>query len=196
MNINIEQIFGNDKAEFADKEEFLKYLYNNKSDNIYHIDRFPMLIKNTDKFDQMNMLYQEVLGSKNAKKVFLDIEVKYRNFMNKLWIYNDVLVDFLKPSGLYAPLSKIVEKKYKKYLNILENKNHNGKMFKFTEKNELEFWVQVAMRDAIDVTFYLKNYQIIIIPNYDFIFDIYLNDKEHYQIIRDIAISEGLFLRK
>lgn len=196
MSVNIEQLFNHEPVELPDKEDFLKYLYDNKNDSIYHIDRFPMLIENAKKFDQINVFYQEVLENEIEKRGFLDIELKYRNFMNKLWLYNDVFVNFSKPSGFYAPLPKIVDKEYQEYLSIFENKNYESNMFEISNKREMEFWVQIAIRDVADVTFYLKNYQAIIMPSYDLVFDIYLNNNEYHQIIKNIVASEGLFLRK
>ena len=196
MDINISKLFSGDSIDTSNREEFLKYLYDNKNDSIYHIDRFPTLVENIEKFDQINIFYQEVLENKVTKKDFLDIELKYRNFMNKLWLYNKVFVNFSASSESYAPLSKIVDKEYAKYLDIFKSKISKEKTFEITEKNELEFWVQIAFRDVADVTFYLKDYQAIIMPNYDCIFDIYLENQEFYKIIKDIVNSEGLFLRK
>lgn len=193
MNNNMQQIFSNDSMNIADK---IEYLSSSKNGSTYYIDRFPLTSDNFDKFDQLNILYQEVINGKAEKNIFLDIELKYRNVMNKLWLYNDMFVTFSGFSKEYAPLSKIVDKEYQKYLDIFENKNCKEKVFEITDKCELEFWVQLALRDATDAIFYLKNYQAIIVPNYDCVFNVYLDTNKYYPVIKDIATSEGLFLRQ
>ena len=189
----MKKIFSDNSMNISDK---IEYLSSNKSVSTYYIDRFPLASSNFDKFDQMNVFYQEVLEGKIKSDTFLDIEMKYQNVMNKLWLYNDVFVTFSGFSKKYALLSKIMDKEYQKYLDMFKNKNFSGKAFEITGKYELEFWVQLAFRDATDAIFYLKNYQAIIVPNYDCVFNIYLGTNNYYSVVKDIVVSEGLFLRK
>lgn len=175
---------------------FMEYLCNNKKENIYYIDKFPLKVesKNTYKFDQMDIFYQEVFLGEASKDDFLNIELKYRNIMNKLWLYNKTFVEFSISEKCFAKPDEIIDKKYIEYLPLLNKSSYIEGLSEIIQKNELEFWVQIGIRNIGNTIFYLQNYQTIIVPSWSY-FIVYMNDTKFYRYIKDIVFSEGLFLR-
>lgn len=194
--MDIIQILNDWGILIPNEEWFMEYLCNNKKENIYYIDKFPLKVgnQNADKFDQMDIFYQEVFLGEASKDDFLNIELKYRNIMNKLWIYNNTFIEFIISEKCFAKPSEIIDNKYIKYLPLLNNTSYIEGLSEITQKDEMEFWVQLGIRDIGNMIFYLKNYQAIIMPSGSY-FIVYLNDAKFYTYIKDIVFSEGLFFR-
>lgn len=176
--------------------ECIAYLCNNNSENIYYIDKFPLPVEeeNYEKLDQMDICYQQIVQGEVSKDDFLQIETKYRNTMNKLWLYNKTFTEFVLPDLYFEKPSVVIDKEYKNFLSLLDDNNKKSQLFEVKQKEELEFWVQIGVRDVVGTAFYLENYKSIIVPSWS-CFTIYLHDTKFYQIIEDIVTSEGLFLR-
>ncbi len=145
---------------------FAEYLCENEKKKTVVIDRFPFLTdsKSIDKYNQFEIIYQQVFYKKANKKDFLKIELKYREFINKLWLYNKTFLEVGFPEKSYAEFNQVVDDEYKKFLPLVENNKLGGELIEITNKSELEFWLQLAMRDLAYVSFYLQDYEIIIVP--------------------------------
>ncbi len=177
---------------------FAEYFCENEIERkkTFVIDKFPFVTgpKEIDKYNQFEIIYQQVFHKKADKKDFLKIELKYREVMNKLWLYNKTFLEVSLPEKLYAKYDQIVDEEYKKYLPLLKDKNLGNELIEITQKGELEFWLQLAVRDSAYVSFYLQEYEIIIVPYNCFL--VYFHDMKFFPIIEKIAASEGLFIRE
>jgi len=174
----------------------ISYLRDNEKKSLYYIDKLPLSvgIENAYKLDDVDILYEQVIRGKASKHDFVQTEIKYINTISKLWIYNKTFVEFVLPDLYIEKPNFIVDNKYKKYLTILDDSRKTSNLLEIKKKDELEFWLQLGIRDAISVAFYLEDYKAIIVPSWS-CFIMYLHDIKYYQIIKDIVISEGLFLR-
>ena len=173
------------------------HLYESKEKNIFYIDKLPIPVGEDGdaKIDQIDIDYQQVIDGKALKDDFIKVESKYRNVINKLWIYNKTFVEFVLPGLYFEKPDIVIDNNYKEYLSELDgHTTKEGRLFEVNKKKKLEFWLQLGMRDAISVAFYLEDYKAIIVPSWS-CFIMYLHDIKYYQIIKDIVISEGLFLR-
>jgi len=194
--MDIIKLLGSWNINIPNNMGYLEYLCDNQSKNIYYIDKFPIKVssENAYKFDQMDIFYQEVILCKALKRNFIKIETKYTNVMNKLWLYNKIFVQFMLPDKYFRKPETVINKEYKKFLPLLKDNSKYGKMVEIEQKKILEFWTQLSTRDVIGTVFYLEDYKAIIVPSWSY-FIMYLHDIKYYQIIKDIVISEGLFLR-
>ena len=70
-------------------------------------------------------------------------------------------------------------------------------MVEIKNREELEFWVQIVLRNDIDVTFYFEDYELLVFspPVIDVQgFNISLNNKKHLDFVKNIISSEGIYL--
>lgn len=196
--MNIIQVLNSWDIEVPGEDWFFEYLCDNRKENIFYIDRFPMTVgvNNAYKYDQMDIFYQEVFLGEASKNDFTSIETKYVNAIDKLWVYNKTFVEFSIPTRLcYGKPIEVIDEIYRKYLPSIENVERKDKLLEIKQKSELEFWTQLGTRDIADVIFYLEDYKAIIYPSWS-CFIVYLHDMKNREIIKDIVASEGLFLRK
>lgn len=172
------------------------YFLENKRSNCFFIDKLPLTVskENGNKFDQIDIFYQEVLEGKADKADFLQIEIKYRNVMTKLWLYSELYVELDVETVNKSIINDVVEPKYQKILTSLFEKSQELKTIEILEKDELEFWVQIGIRDVAFPIFHFMDYQLLLTPSWS-CYVAYLHEPSKFQIIKDIAMSEGLFVR-
>lgn len=66
----------------------------NRRDNCFFIDKLPLAVKREAayKFDQIDLLYQDVLVETESQKEFERIEKKYVGVVAKCWLYNKTYI--------------------------------------------------------------------------------------------------------
>lgn len=196
--MNIHTILKNWNIEITDEKSYIEELCD--KNKAYFIDRFPYPIKNCDKANQLLFSYKDVLEGKYSKSEFLNTEKKYRNIFNKFWAYNKTFVEYTPnhcPSQICEFISSL-DPEYKKFSCVLEDKNYIDNMVEIKNREELEFWVQIVLRNDIDVTFYFEDYDLLVFspPVIDVQgFNISLNNKKHLDFVKNIISSEGIYLR-
>ena len=170
-----------------------EYLKESFPDKIFFLDKFPLPVKDVDKYDQVDIFYQEVLDGDISQKTFGVYETKYQNTMIKLWMYNNVFVEIYNDS-FHEKVEKKVDRRYTEVFNSLKKRfgESNGNIINLRE--ELEVIVQLGVRDITDTAYCFTDYKLIIVPMFS-CFMIYFRDLFNFNIVKDIATSEGLFLR-
>jgi hypothetical protein len=187
--MNILKNFGINIPEDA---YFLEYLKDNKPKNFFYIDQCPFKVG--EKHSQIDMFYQEVLDGEVSKRSFLELELKYRNIMTKLWLYNDLFVESNIKDIRITNKHKKIDKQYVKYLQPLIHKFERSDNICVDEKIELELLVQLGIRDIAYTAFYFSDYKLIIVPSWS-CFIAYFNDLSKINIVKEIISTEGLYLR-
>ena len=172
------------------------YLLDNKRSDCFFVDKLPLTVskKNSSKFDQIDIFFQEVLEGNASRDDFLQIENKYRNFMTKLWLYNKLFVVLDMETVNERKIKDILEPQYQKYFTSIST-NSETKMIEVLELSQLKFWVQMGIRDVAFPIFYFEDYKLLLTPSWS-CYVAYLHEASKYQIVKDIATSEGLFLRQ
>ena len=162
----------------------------------YYMDALPLTVdrKNAEKFYQVEMFFQRVLEGEVLKEDFLLLEMKYRKVMIKLWLYNELIIEYTFPEREIKNIPQIIDKPYLKRFKELHSQYVDTSSIIIKEKMDLELFIQSAMRDVLCTTYFLKEYELIIIPSWS-CFVVYFNDINKFQTVKDIAFSEGLFLR-
>lgn len=175
---------------------FIDYLIENKKTNCFFIDKLPLTVsrENGNKFDQIDIFYQEVLDGKASKEDFLKIEIKYRNAIIKFWMYNRLYVILDVETVNKKIIKDILEPQYQKYLSLISDTNSETIVKEVLEKEELEFWIQIGIRDAAFPVFYFEDYKLLLTPSWS-CYVAYLHKISKRQIVKEIVISEGLFVR-
>lgn len=173
-----------------------EYLLVNKKSNCFFIDKLPLAIskENSNKFDQIDVFFQEVLDGKVVKDDFLKIETKYRNVMTKLWLYNKLYVEFDMETVNKEKVNDVVEPQYQNLFASITDNIQEIKIIEILEKEQVEFWVQMGIRDVAFPVFYFKDYQLLLAPSWS-CYVAYLHDQTKLDIIKNIVMSEGLFIR-
>lgn len=171
-----------------------EYLLKNRGDHCFYIDRLPLTVKreNAYKFDQIDLLYQEVIAGKTPKKEFEQIEKKYTGFATKCWLYNKTFASY--------DVNGIDFKKCKKALTLsnysrLVKRISNTGYDEIVDKKDLDLWIQMGVRDLSNAVIVFDEFRLMITACWS-CYIAYMDDMENYSLVKDIAVSEGLFLRK
>jgi hypothetical protein len=161
----------------------------------YYIDRFPLLVKNFEKYEKEELYYEKVLDKNVSKESFTIQESKFVNVMKKMWLYNEVLVQtdlFEVPdekivrvldennSTMFSLKEMIISKKSD--TTILENAIH------------LDFLIKLAVRETVYSKMFFLDHKIMVIA-YGMCFQVYMHDLSTLQFIKTIVSTEGLYLR-
>lgn len=191
-NLFIKDIFNKWGIDLPNDEFLLEYLQKEYPDNFFFIDRFPFAAGM--KHGQVDIFYQNAMNKKADNKTYIDMEKKYIKTIILLWLYNEVfLFSDIKDIAIKKAKKKIDYKYYSIYKNIIKKDiiNENNPI---RQKEELEMYVQLATRDLINVIFYFKGYEMIIVPLWS-CYGVYLNDISVKNTLEKIVNTEGLYLR-
>jgi len=194
--MNIKNILKNWDLSVPDNMGISEYLLENKKSNCFFIDKFPFAVsrENGNKFDQVDIYFQEVLEGKAVKDDFLQIESKYRNVMIKLWLYNKLYVELDMETVNKNIVNNVIEPQYQNLFASISDNIQEIKIIEILEKEQVEFWVQMGIRDVAFPIFYFEDYQLLLAPSWS-CYIAYLHDQTKLNIIKNIAMSEGLFIR-
>ncbi|HVI42229.1 MAG TPA: hypothetical protein VM577_16370 [Anaerovoracaceae bacterium] len=123
-----------------------EYLYESRKQNCFYIDKLPLTVAkdNANKFDQVDIFYQEVLDGKANKEDFLLTEMRYRNVLTKLWLYNGLFVEICFQPMTQKKANRILDSKYKKYYKMFYTTQTDTSMIEVIEKEKLAFIVQLG----------------------------------------------------
>lgn len=173
-----------------------EHLLANKKSNCFFIDKLPLTVskENSNKFDQIDVFFQEVLDGKVAKDDFLQIETKYRNVMIKLWLYNKLYVELDMETVNKNIVNNVIEPQYQNLFASISDNIQEINIIEILEKEQVEFWVQMGIRDVAFPIFYFEDYQLLLAPSWS-CYIAYLHDQTKLNNIKNIAMSEGLFIR-
>lgn len=172
----------------------LEYINQKFPKNVFSIDSCPYTVLSNEKYEQFEVYYQQVLKGKLNKKSFIEYENKFLNVIIKLWLYNITRVEFYSDWHLIRKHRRI-DKKYRKKIKVLKNKLRTSNIFEVTDRLELELIVQLSIRDdTIGTAFYFEDYKILIIPSWSY-FIVYFKNIDMKEIVKDIVMTEGLYLR-
>lgn len=197
MAISVNGILQQWKIDVPEGVYLFEHLLDQRQSDCSFIDRLPFAVsrENSRKFDQIDISFQDVFEGSAAKDDFLQIEKKYRGFMIKLWLYSRLYVELDTETLMKGNINDLIDPPYQRYLTSVSNSNPKTKFVEILEKEELEFWVQLAVRDAAFPVFYFEGYSLLLTPSWS-CFIAYLHDPSAHQVVKDIAASEGLFLRQ
>lgn len=171
-----------------------EYLMKTCPDSMYDIDTCPFTVNSNEKYGQFEMDYQWVLQGYLKKKSFLEVEKKYRNVITQLWLYNKTTVEFNSDWLWIRRRGRIIDKEYRKALKILVRKLKSTNILEVADRTELELIVQLGIRGVIATAYYFEDYKVFIIPGFSG-FITYFNDLTKKDIVKDIVMTEGLYLR-
>jgi len=169
----------------------MRYLSDNNPDKVFALDELPLTVsgENNDKYAQFELIFQVAKRNKQLLKKFVLKEDKYINVFTKLWLYNKFyasayLCDYLRGDS-----------KYRKYYKDLQLRVGESGLLEVTDKIELDYLVRINTREIANVSFYCEEYELIIVSSFGEYFLVYFNDLSHFDKVKSIAESEGLFLR-
>lgn len=181
INIFIDQI--KDSFEFLfDEVEKLQQ----DREKFFFIDK--CMFEVNEKHDQIDCFY-DGLKNKNDLQTYLDIEKKYINIFEQLWLYNKVTVYGDKDTNNNRKIKKVLSRYEMKYYKM--NYNNNSVC---NTKSLLDILVKIANRDAGNFVFYFENFKCLIVPLWS-CYGIYFNDITKINIVEKIVNVNGLYLR-
>ena len=174
-------------------DSWMRYLIKNYPNKIFEIDNIPFSVsmENNDKYAQIELIFQEAEKNKQLMKTFVLTENRYINLFTKLWLYNKFYV------GAHICTDEdyeMIKKKYHKDYKKLQAKIKQSGLVEVTDKLELDYLVRLGTRDIAEASFYCEEYELLIVSSWGF-FLVYFNDLSHFDKVKDIVVSEGLFLR-
>lgn len=175
-----------------ENEDYIEYLRDANPDRFFYIDQCPLKVG--EKHAQVDIFFQEVLDGTISKEQFLYLELKYRNILTKLWLYNKLFVVSNICKIKTSKKNQIIDKQFKKLYPKLFTKFAKSDFVNVESKDELELLVQLGTRDAIFTAFYFEEYELLIIPSWSCLIT-YFNDLDKLEIVEKIVNTEGLYLR-
>lgn len=177
------------------ENDIFEFLASTYPEHCYYIDRFPLLVKSFEKYEQEELYYKKVLDNEVNEEFFTIEESKFVNVLKKLWLYNQVIVqtnlleipheniiNVLNSNSCTNYSIKEIIKNMKSDTTILENVSHLGLL------------VKLAVRESVYSKMLFIDQKIIIIA-YGMCFQVYMHDLSSLQLIKSIVSTEGLYLR-
>ena len=171
---------------------YIEYLSDCYPDKIMYIDQCPFSVG--DKHSQVDIFFQEVLDGTLEKGKFMHLEVKYRNILTKLWLYNNVFAESNIANVNIKNRLKVIDKQYLNLYPKLFSKFTKSSFVNIVDKVDLELLIQLGARDIINAAFYFEEYELLIIPSWSCLI-VYFNNLNKVNIVEKIINIEGLYLR-
>jgi len=176
----------------VDQDRF-EYLFLSEPENCFYIDRFPLLINDFGKFEQQEISYDKVVSHETPLDIFKAEEIKYVNIIKKLWLYNQIIVE--------TNFLQVDDKTLKNYLenendiiglrNILQQTQDN---IVLENSNNLDLLVRLGTKEKVYSILVLLDFKMVV-SLHSTCFLVYLKDISKVQLIKEIACTEGLYLR-
>lgn len=183
--MNSNQIFKNWGLNIQNAGYLPEYLIGILPSKCYFIDSLPLHVDsvNAIKFDQV----EETLIEQSHKKIL--------NIATKLWLYNDVYFesDLFYHDKTLKKIQKIIPEKCKTFHEILAA-SPPKKNISIFDLNQLDFIIELAQKDIIDITLFFYQYQTMIIPTWSCYF-MFINNCNNINVIEKIVNVEGMYLR-
>lgn len=173
-----------------------EYLCSIQPENCYFIDRFPLLIKDFEKYQQEEIFYDKVLNKEISEETFKSEEAKFVNVIKKLWLYNPVFLE----TNLLEIENKTVEKifvpEHSVIINSLKDmlRQSRDRSISLEDSAYLDLLIRLGTRETVYSTLAFLDYKMVVI-GYSMCFQVYLNDLSKLQLIKEIVSTEGLYLR-
>ena len=172
---------------------FWETLLNLYSQSCYIIDQYPMVVKDNDKFKQLEIYHASVLTGEISIDIFEREENKLKNIMRKLWAYNlvEVETNLVEKSNRY--LSQAIDVQKLEVVNDLKNKVTNNKVI-IDNVEYLDALVELGARERVYSCFVFHNFKAIAVTN-ALDMPIFIADLKTKDLIERIVGVEGLYLR-
>ena len=194
--MNINDLWRKYNFEISDDNYFLDFF--SKIDGVLsYIDWLPFCLDEKEylRFNQIETQYAEVLGDEKKRNEYMCVENKYISLFKKFWIYSDM---YVKVDSLLIPKWKI-----RKYLDpeqrfcksLIENSIESDEMLTIDTPNKLLAFVTLSCRNAISAIFWLKHFNIVVVPMWSSFIVCNLNVGDDNGKFKEIVNSENLFLR-
>ena len=154
--------------------------------NCFYIDSLPILVgvENVKKFEQ------------TEKIMFKSMQLKMRNIITKLWLYNDVYLNselLLKEETIMCN-NKINKELQGKIAKLFIN-NGKSDIWEINQQSQINLILELGYKDVIDVALYFEQYQVLIVASWSCFFT-YIGDLSKLDILGKIVNIEGLYLRR
>lgn len=196
LKISIDDIIRDFQLKNISKEEFFENIL--ECDRFYHLDLFPYFIKDYEKYSQVEVFYQKYLDGDMSKQEFEKHEQKFHQFVETLWMYNDVYVmigedDYHRMKRLeYAKKNKSKYKKSRKF--VASTIEDSGSGHYVDSLVDLRSLLYIATREIASVIFCFIDFKIILWLN-GCVGLIYFKEESMKQNISDIVMANQLFIR-
>lgn len=144
-------------------DSLVTFLFENQE--VYHLDLFPFIITDEDKYKRVEVFYQKYLDKVISKSEFTEHERKYHDFIKMLWLYNNVYVQINTDVKQFknSSYAKRNKRKWKKHKQFLYDIIGDFKELYFVNSLEkLEVLLFLATREISPVLFYFDKFNVIL----------------------------------
>ncbi|SHE89337.1 hypothetical protein [Caloramator proteoclasticus] len=164
-------------------------------ENCYYIDRFPLIVKSFEKYEQVELYYKKVINDNALIESFRIEELKFVNVIKKLWLYSDLIVQSNLLEESYGTINSILEGSSEYITNLKKNMENSGDdAITIENVNHLDLLVKLAVREIVFSKLLFVDLKILIIA-YGLCFQVYIHDLNKLQFLNKIISTEGLYLR-
>lgn len=175
-----------------DEDYFLDKLYELYPENCYVIDRYPYIVRDNEKYKQVEIFYDGIAQNQNTFAAYKNEEEKLKQIMRKLWLYDIVEVETNLNAKKIANVKKAIEIENHDVLDTVRTKSNGSWVIERVE--ELDLLVELGARERVCTSFIFRNFKMIITTNALDMF-IFLADIQSKELMEKIVNIEGLYLR-
>lgn len=175
----------------------IEYLQEQGKGNACFLDTLPLPVgaKNYKKYDQYEAVYLDAMKKRSSIRKYLSIESKFISLLTKLWLYNEVHIDIDWEELDLEKARKSIDNRHFRSLLRLLGKRKGKNLVRVQSKAEMEMLTMLGLRDIVFIEFYFEEYQLLVASTFSCFF-VYLHNQEIRPLLKDMALSEGLFLRE
>ena len=177
----------------GDNTYFWDSLFNIYPRNCYIIDQYPMVVKDNDKFKQLEIFHAAVSSGEISIDIYKKEEDKLKNIMRKLWAYNLVEVETNLIEKCNSYILKAMDANRLDLVNELRNKVASDKIT-IDNVEYLDVLVELGARERVYSCFVFHNFKVIAVTN-ALDMPIFIADLRMKDLIEKIVTVEGLYLR-
>lgn len=163
-------------------------------ENCYYIDRFPLIVKSFEKYQQVELYYKKAINDNTLIESFRIEELKFVNVIKKLWLYSDLIVQSNLLEESYGTINSILEGSSEYIANLKNMENSEDDAITIENVNHLDLIVKLAIREIVFSKLLFVDLKILIIA-YGLCFQVYIHDLNKLQFLNKIISTEGLYLR-
>lgn len=196
FEISNTQNVDSDMKVFIDEIMDFDYIINNEKEKAYYIDKFPVLIKNFNKYSKLEICYDDVLDNKILLETYNRHENMLKSVLEKLWAISSLVIyTSLKYENIDL-LKDIVDQSEKDILETFydECKQSNERFILVDNYDVLNIVVKLSAREKIFSLLIFKDIKSIVWLN-GLTAPVYLDD-DFTTLIDKICLTEGVYLRK
>ncbi len=178
------------------EESILEDIYN--SNESLYLSQFPMYIKDTQKYNSLEIYYQKYLDGNLSKEDFLKCENNFNKVLQTHWLYDEVFAtiyidEFDYKHSLYYKMNRSELNKQHEFISRIINNNKS--LYNIDDISKLSAVLKIATRDIAPIMLYFKKFNAFLTLN-GCSGIIYTQNEKFIELLKLVATTNRLYIFK